>query len=280
MTPSTVFQFCRVCWIAPLLLFGSMPHAMSSAAPVLIISSPRNGDVVTSGQPLAITVTIASGTFPHGIAIMGQIPLGATEMEIPAGPIAHFTLAIASNTPPGKYAITAVSVDSAGTQVASAPIDVIVESALPPTDLKISPGMMIFAYVGQTLPLTIFATSAGGLPIDVTRSSRLIADSENSKVAIMENGMIMAVGSGKTLIHINYGLIAKTLPVSVPAFIRGDLNGDGKVDQADLNVILAAKGWTANGSNDARDLNHDGVINELDADILRSLCTHPGCASR
>jgi len=58
----------------------------------------------------------------------------------------------------------------------------------------------------------------------------------------------------------------------------GDLNGDGQVDKSDLNILMDALNTPANGPNDARDLNHDGVINALDARILVTLCTHPGCA--
>jgi hypothetical protein len=81
----------------------------------------------------------------------------------------------------------------------------------------------------------------------------MIIDSENPKVAIVDQGMVKAMGSGKTVIHFQYGSVAKTISVSVPPYVRGDLNGDGRVDQSDLNIILAAKGWAANGPNDARD---------------------------
>jgi sugar lactone lactonase YvrE len=59
---------------------------------------------------------------------------------------------------------------------------------------------------------------------------------------------------------------------------RGDVNGDGQVDKVDLGLIMEALNTPANGPNDPRDLNHDGVINLLDARILVTLCTYPGCA--
>jgi hypothetical protein len=58
---------------------------------------------------------------------------------------------IVSNTSAGKYALTAVSVDSTGAMVTSAPIDVLVESADSLTDLKVDPPGIFFGYVGQTL---------------------------------------------------------------------------------------------------------------------------------
>jgi hypothetical protein len=278
MRLSTVFRVCRIHWIALTLLLGSVPQAATAAPAALVITSPRNGAIVTSGQPLAITVTIDPGALVHGIVIWAQYPLGATGIETATGPTTHFTLTIPSNTPPGQYAIRALSVDSPS--LVSDPVNVIVERADLPTDLTIGLPGIIFGYVGQTLPLIIFAKFPNGMSTDVTQSTLLIIESENSKVAIVEHGMAMAMGSGETVIRARYGSIAKTISVSVPVYIRGDLNGDGKVDQSDLNVVLAAKGWAANGTNDARDLNHDGIINELDAEIVRGLCTHPGCASQ
>ena len=61
--------------------------------------------------------------------------------------------------------------------------------------------------------------------------------------------------------------------------LRGDINGDGHVDKLDLALITSALNRAATGANDFRDLNHDGVINALDARILVTLCTHPRCAT-
>lgn len=60
---------------------------------------------------------------------------------------------------------------------------------------------------------------------------------------------------------------------------RGDVNGDGQVDIVDLDLVMNALNTTASGPHDLRDLNHDGVINVLDARILVTLCTYPGCAT-
>jgi hypothetical protein len=67
--------------------------------------------------------------------------------------------------------------------------------------------------------------------------------------------------------------------VSVPNNISGDLNGDGKADIDDLNILNSYLNTPASGPNDARDLNHDGVINALDARILTTLCTYARCAT-
>jgi len=127
-----------------------------------------------------------------------------------------------------------------------------------PTVLRVDPPSIFFSYIGQTLPWTIFASFTGGLQTDVTQSTRLAVDSANPGVAIVEHGMVKAMGSGRTSINVRYGLIAQSISVTVPPFVRGDLNGDGIVDQSDLNVILAAVHSQATGPNDVRDLNRDG----------------------
>jgi hypothetical protein len=262
-----------------LLIATSVSQVARAAAP-LIITSPINGESVTSGQSLSISVTILSGTYPHGIAIIGGGPLGATGIQPVAGSTIRLTLAIPDNTPPGSYSLTAVSADSRGVMVSSDPVSVTVGRPDLPTILAISPPLIFFVYVGQRLPWTIFANFAGGVQTDVTQSPRLIADSENPKVAIVEHGIVEAMGSGKTHINVRYGPIVKTIPITAPAYMRGDLNGDGKVDESDPAVIMDALHGEANGPNDARDLNHDGVIDERDAGILKTLRTNSWCASQ
>jgi uncharacterized repeat protein (TIGR01451 family) len=63
----------------------------------------------------------------------------------------------------------------------------------------------------------------------------------------------------------------------VPAL--GDIDLDADVDSDDLAVVEAALGTPATGPNDLSDLNGDGAIDNLDADILRGLCTRPHCAT-
>lgn len=60
--------------------------------------------------------------------------------------------------------------------------------------------------------------------------------------------------------------------------IPGDLDGDGDVDRNDLNIILSARNTPADGPDDPRDLDGDGMITALDARKLVLLCTRPRCA--
>ncbi|MDX2504820.1 MAG: Ig-like domain-containing protein, partial [Gammaproteobacteria bacterium] len=60
--------------------------------------------------------------------------------------------------------------------------------------------------------------------------------------------------------------------------LSGDLDGDCDVDRDDMNIILAARNTPADGPDDARDLDGDGLITVLDARTLVTLCSRTRCA--
>ncbi len=57
-----------------------------------------------------------------------------------------------------------------------------------------------------------------------------------------------------------------------------DLNNDGKISQADADIIQAALGQPANPGFDPRDMNGNGVIDAQDVQFLQSQCTFPNCS--
>ncbi len=57
-----------------------------------------------------------------------------------------------------------------------------------------------------------------------------------------------------------------------------DYDGNGEIDQLDVNLLLARVGQAANGPNDPMDLNQDGQITVLDARLLATQCTNAACA--
>jgi hypothetical protein len=58
------------------------------------------------------------------------------------------------------------------------------------------------------------------------------------------------------------------LPLAQPD-VAGDLNGDGFVGQADLDIVLGRWGWTVSPT-DAADPSHDGFVGQADLDIVLS----------
>jgi hypothetical protein len=257
--------------------FGLAAMVMAQTAPPITITSPANGAVVTPGQSVAVSVRVSSGSYPSGIAIIGQDPLGAVGPQL--GSALTFNLTIPTVVAPGPYSVTAMGVNSAGALVSSTPVNLNVERLDIPTTLTVQPSSVNFRFAGDSTPLTVTGTFPGGMLLNITHSSQLTLTSANSSVATAQYGLVTATGPGTTNVSVRYGALTAQIPVTVPTLIRGDLNGDGRVDQSDLNIILAALNTPASGPNDARDLNHDGKINALDARILVTLCTNPGCAT-
>jgi hypothetical protein len=100
------------------------------------------------------------------------------------------------------------------------------------------------------------------------------------------------VPSGNTFFNASVEATCSVLTVSeelvpgdtvylVDAPVAGDLDGDCDVDTADVSILLADRnlpvGSSACGA--ACDLDGDGVITALDARILVTMCTLPGCAT-
>ena len=71
-----------------------------------------------------------------------------------------------------------------------------------------------------------------------------------------------------------------TLDVTV--FRDGDINGDGQVNRADLDLLLTNVGKRAEGSSCGLlcDVDGDGRISVLDARKLILMCNTAGCASQ
>jgi hypothetical protein len=73
-------------------------------------------------------------------------------------------------------------------------------------------------------------------------------------------------GIGTDTIRANIGTLLSNILTKnwVIPTMKCDVNGDGKVTQADLTLIRAANGQAATGPDDPRDGNSDGVINVAD----------------
>ncbi len=59
----------------------------------------------------------------------------------------------------------------------------------------------------------------------------------------------------------------------------GDVDGDGDIDRDDILELMAARNTPADGPDDPRDLDGDGMITVLDARKCVLLCTRPRCAT-
>jgi len=210
----------RISLLTSISLFGTISWVTVPAAEppaAMTIVSPSAGRTIQPGQSVTISVHVASGTYPNGVSIAGQDPLGFAGPSPVVGSAASFTLTVPANTTPGPYEITALSVDSTGAMVLSKPVTIDVERADFPTNLKVYPPSVTMQLAGDTLLLTIFGVFPSGEQVDLTHSSQLRFISENTSVAVVQDGTFSAVGVGQTNVDVQYGPISEKLRVTVPA---------------------------------------------------------------
>lgn len=257
----------RLCY----LMFVLCPLAIGQQ---LSITEPSNGSLVAPGQTIAIQVATANGSSFSGVQIIGQ-GIGVT--RVASFPPYSFELAIPADVI-GPRTITALGIVSQEQGTFSPSIVVDSETSANLTLLTVSFSRIAFRYPGQQIPLNVVGTFNDGTDLDVTRSSRISYTSTDITVAAVDlNGVVTATGAGATTVLVTYENHSATIQVSIPSALPGDLNADGRIDQDDVNVILASLNTSAAGSFDARDLNGDGVIDIQDAKLLASRCTTPGC---
>lgn len=234
------------------------------------IMAPANGTVVAPGQHLTVSVQVAPGSAYTAVQVIGE-NIGITTPLV--RPPYEFTLTVPNNII-GPKKITALGITGPGMGDFSQSVAVDVETSVSIVALEIDPPRLSFRFPGDQLNLLVMGKFSDGTGADVTASSHATYKSNNTGVATVDGrGVVTAVGVGTAGINVRYGTQSVSVPVAVPQTVNGDLNGDGVVDQDDVNIILDYLNSPANGPADARDRNHDGVIDILDAQQLATLCS-------
>jgi hypothetical protein len=183
----------------------------------LVITSPSTGTVVNPGETITISVTVNSGTYPKGIAIIGGEAGGPGVMAGPlSGPSPSFSVTIPANADSGPFAISANGIDSSGKFDSSFQVTLDVERSGSLVSLRVDPPTIHFQNVGQSLPLTVIGVSANGSWQGLTHSSLLHITSNDTAIASVQNDSIKASGPGNTHILVSYGRLKVDVPVYVP----------------------------------------------------------------
>jgi Dockerin type I domain len=248
----------------------------SAQEPILAITSPSPNAIVQAGSTIAVSVTAS-------IPLRSVMVIGEKFADVQKSTSQPFVVMLKVPTDElGTRKLTAIGIDTNGIPHFSAPINIDIEQdSLTGAVLTVVPSNNIdFKYQGDQAYVGFSLYTNDGVMRDVTSSSNLIiSPQDNNIVSVRNNGLLIAVSPGKTAVKVNYKNYSLTINVSVPNAIPGDLNNDGIVDQRDLGVLQLYLNTTATIPQDARDLNHDGKINALDARILTTLCTYPRCAT-
>ena len=261
----------------------------------LRIVSPPEGAVFQPGQAMTVVVSRAAETSFFMVA------LGIEDITFQSKrqPPYEFSVTIPHDYT-GRRKITAFAATAPGQGVISRPVFVDIETTRAPKWLRCDPMGFNFWHPGQQTYLHVTGIFDDGRKLTLTKSTKTSYASSDEALAIVSpEGRVTAIGAGAGHVTIRYSGGTSRSPnkppvvlpymqchvfIGVPRTIDGDLNGDGVVDERDLNVIRNAFVGTtsanATGPFDARDRNKDGIIDQRDVDLLRALCTRPNCATR
>ncbi len=246
------------------------------------VVSPLSGQVVHPGDVIQVIVQPTSGVTLDSVSVWSPFlvtsrqPAAPILITIPDGTLGPVTLGILVKT----------LVPSGAGQNIDVTIDVQAPAQL--QLVRVSPGRVAlvlpatggpYQSLGRTT-LRVTGSFTDGIDRDITRISGIILASANPGVAtIGPDGTVTAVAPGVTMIQAKYGSATANATIQVNIFeLRGDFDGDGDVDQDDINFLLRALNTVSTGPGDPRDLNGDGRIDALDSRILATLCSRTACA--
>ena len=248
---------------------------------VFSITSPHSGQQYNSGDTILLSVSPAPGVALTALGVVGPniwddreppstIPIPISQGY--AGPLTLHVTVVSDKNVQGSAYVTVNVVPLAALQ------QIKVE---PPLVQLVAPGSSAGLSTLEEDQLIVTGLYADGINRDISRLNSTLFSSDNPRVATIDSkGHVAAVAPGITVLRITNGVITGSTTVKVNIFeLQGDLDGDGDVDQDDLNIILHALNTSSTGPGDPRDLNGDGKIDALDARILVTLCSRPGCAT-
>ncbi len=245
----------------------------------IIVRSPINGQRFSSGD--TVMVVIEPGPSISFTKVLLTCPgalldAASSPFEIPLSIPNDFT---------GQVKCLVLAITPSGERIGTEfTFRVEPPSSAVLNDLQVDPKIISLSFPGLDEKITVQGVFSDATLRDLTLSSNTSINSLNDKVAVVENipqgKYVKAIGPGKTTIRVQNGLLKTYISVAVQIFdLKGDLDGDGDVDQGDLNILLKARNTPATGPGDPRDLNGDGTIDALDTSRLQSLCTRPRCAT-
>jgi hypothetical protein len=247
------------------MLFASVSVARAQQ---VAITSPASGSVYSPGSTINVTANVTGGSV-LAVKIAAQ-DIGTAPFQVTAPYSFSFVVPAGIVGPRNVFAAGLIADETA---VFSPVITVDIEPGTAPTSISFQQPLVAFGYVGEQQRIGVTATFADGSTLDVSKSTQLSFTSGNtSLVSVDTTGLITGLAPGNTTVTATFGTATATLQTVGPTTVEGDLNGDGLVTLDDLLFLESMVGQPPTGPNDARDLNGDGKIDNLDVQALLAAC--------
>jgi Dockerin type I domain len=234
------------------------PGYTAQAKPDIAISVASNGsEVVTYCQPNRPCTD--QTLVPSDLRVLSPTPGYQPAVQI----VAHSPIELLISDPAGRR----TGRDSAGNRLSEIPdSDYYVEDPIAPISveratveaLKV---LQVPLAMNGPYALVIIGTGDGPYQIDFDSMDEL---GNLSKRQIYG----LAITGSQAVINLTYN----GANLSVPVPLQGDLNLDGRVDQADVDLMLRLPIPGVVSPHDPRDLNGDGKIDSLDVARLTVVC--------
>lgn len=244
-------------------------------SPAVVLVAPANGRSVDRGETIDVDVHVVGADVGSSVVVAADAVDGSP--SLPATPNVRIPVTIRQDARYGAFEARVVLALGSGGFVASAPLTLVVRGPAA-TALQVD-SQRAFSFAGDSRGLRVWATTPSGL--ERLPSSLIAFTTGNPAVATVSSlGVVTARGTGTTVLTARYpqpgGDVVASTSIVVAGGVSGDLDGDGVVTAADREFLSLVLGQPATGSNDARDLNHDGVIDQQDVDVVQATCT-PSC---
>ncbi len=211
--------------------------------PLLQITSPTAGTIVSPGQTVTVVVTLAPGYSSSIVGINDVQPLDrdagllTSDQNLGAPPY-QFTITIPKGLRAGKHWLVADGVIGPG-QWGRSPLfslDVEPPSSVSVSSIRVLPAHVTLARPGSRLPLTVTGAFSDGSTMDLTNSTGTTYTPDDPTVAKVSSGFVFALGAGYTGIVIQYGGQSATVPVRV-------LHPAASMTAAKLSPAANSAGW-------------------------------------
>ena len=208
-------QTWRVAGILMLAAGLVTPSARAQHTPIHFVS-PAAGTIVQPGQ--TVTIRVAADSSVQKLALLGEHPLPVSQVVAPGLGVAQpfeFQVKIPTDIRPGNYRVAAIAT-MAGGETVSERLVLDVEKAEEPARIWVKPATILFSSAGERIPVRVLGAFGDGSQQELTKSSKITYTSADPQIAtVSDDGLVTAVGPGKTSIQVHTATHDFTVPVTV-----------------------------------------------------------------